>query len=74
MAELALIFTAAGIAKNTLYIVNGIKGAVDMISGIKKAPMKAKQRVNQLEAATAVLTSMKSSLDGKERSTEFLKV
>lgn len=69
-----LVVTAIGIAKNVVYIVNGLKGVVDMISGIKKAPTEAKHVTNQLEAATAILTSIKSSLEGKTRSPEFLKV
>jgi hypothetical protein len=73
MAELALVLSAVGIAQNIVSIMDGCRSVVDLICGIQKAPIEAKHIANQLEASTAVLTSIKSSLDSVDRSPDFLK-
>lgn len=62
------------IATAVVNVIKALNGTIVLINAIQKAPLEAKHVANQLEAAQAILTSLKRSLDTVNHPQHFLKL
>jgi hypothetical protein len=65
MAEIGLVASIVGVLTSTAQ-------AVSLVRGIQRAPLEATQILNQLQTASAILSSLKMTLNTVHRPQEFL--
>jgi hypothetical protein len=73
LAVAGAISSVISIGSSIMTAINGLVKTGQIISEIKNAPLEAKHIANQLDAAKAILTSLRSSLDTVHRSQDFLR-